>query len=72
MSHTRRKPSRIRFAVFIFLGVYPLVTVLGYLAAPLTIGWEGWQRNLVTVPVIVVAMVWVIVPTIQGRLAHLL
>lgn len=65
-----RRPSRIRFAFFVFCGVYPLVTVLLYALVPLTEGWAVWQRNLVMVPIIVGSMVYVIIPQIQRRLAR--
>ena len=69
MSLLSRIPSRLRFAFFVFLGVYPLVTAAIYL---LTTGWQVWQRNLVMVPIIVAAMVWLIIPTIQRRLSRFL
>lgn len=64
------RPSRIRFAFFVFCGVYPLVTVLLYALVPLTEGWPVWQRNLVMVPIIVGSMVYVIIPQIQRRCAR--
>ncbi|EAU44529.1 MULTISPECIES: hypothetical protein [Salipiger] len=65
MTVAARPPSRARLAIFVFLGVYPLVTALIYALAPLTVGWEIWQRNLVMVPIIVVTMIWVIIPRIH-------
>ncbi|MDK3019521.1 hypothetical protein [Pseudodonghicola flavimaris] len=65
-----RKPSRLRFALFVFCGVYPLVTLLLYLLMPLTQGWAIWERNLVMVPIIVASMVYVIIPQIQRRCAR--
>ena len=65
MSAAPRPPSRTRLAIFVFLGVYPLVTALIYALAPLTAGWEIWQRNLVMVPIIVVCMIWGIIPRIH-------
>lgn len=59
--------SRPRFAMLVFLGVYPLVTGLLYLVFPLTEGWTLWQRTLVLVPLVVVTMVWWLIPTIQQR-----
>ncbi|MBN8632002.1 MAG: hypothetical protein J0L76_14245 [Rhodobacterales bacterium] len=67
-----RAPSRIRFAVLVFLGVYPLVTVLQLILLPLTQGWSLPLRNLVFVPVMVTCMVWGLIPFIQTRLRHLL
>lgn len=53
-----------------FCGVDPLVTALLYALVPLTDGWPVWQRNLVMVPVIVAAMVYVFIPLIQRRFAR--
>ena len=61
-------PRRWAFALLVFCAVYPLVTGLVYLTAPLTPDWAIWQRNLLTTPLMVVAMVWVIIPAIQKRL----
>ena len=41
------------------------MTALIYALAPLTVGWEIWQRNLVMVPIIVVSMIWGIIPRIH-------
>nr|WP_319247456.1 hypothetical protein [uncultured Celeribacter sp.] len=60
-----RKPNPLRFSLFVFLGVYPLVTALLYALMPLTGGWSIWQRNLVMVPMIVLAMVFFIIPRIH-------
>lgn len=70
MSHPARKPSRVRFAFFVFLGVYPLVTLISYLLGPLVRHLPIWERNLVIVPIIVVCMVWFIIPQIQMRCAR--
>ena len=59
------KPSRLRFSLFVFLGVYPLVTILIYALAPVTSDWQIWQRNLVMVPIIVLSMVFFIIPRIH-------
>lgn len=58
------KPNRIRFSLLVFAFVYPLVTLLFYGLGPLTEDWPGWQRTLVMVPVIVLSMVFVIIPSI--------
>jgi antibiotic biosynthesis monooxygenase (ABM) superfamily enzyme len=65
-------PSRVRFAVFVFLGVYPLVTLGLGLLLPLTPDWPLAARTLVLVPVIVTAMVWGVIPFIQIRLRRFL
>lgn len=67
-----RAPSRLRFAFLVFLGVYPLVTLLQAAILPLTVGWSMPLRNLVFVPVMVTCMVWGLIPFIQTRLRHLL
>lgn len=67
-----RTPSRLRFALLVFLGVYPLVTALQLIILPLTEGWSMPLRNLVFVPVMVTCMVWGLIPFIQTRLRHLL
>ncbi|WP_353471331.1 hypothetical protein PVT71_08330 [Salipiger sp. H15] len=70
MTPPSRPPSRPRLALFVFLAVYPLVTLLLYLIGPVTAEWELWQRNLLFVPIMVVAMVWVIIPRIHRHLGR--
>jgi antibiotic biosynthesis monooxygenase (ABM) superfamily enzyme len=60
------KPSRTIFCVLVFVAVYPLVTGLSYLMQAIAGDWSIWQRNLVAVPVIVLAMVFVIIPQIHA------
>lgn len=67
-----RSPSRLRFAFFVFLGVYPLVTLGMMVVQPLTADWPLPARTLLLVPVIVVCMVWGIIPFIQTRLRRFL
>jgi len=62
-----RVVSRPRLALVMMIFVYPLVTVLLYAINPLTVGWTVWQRTLILVPLIVVAMVWGITPFIHSR-----
>lgn len=69
-----RKLSRSRFALLVLVGVYPLVTVLLYLIAPLTNDFELWQRTIVLCPIMVIAMVWGVIPAIYrhfGRFIHI-
>jgi antibiotic biosynthesis monooxygenase (ABM) superfamily enzyme len=47
-----RAPSRLRFAFFVFLGVYPLVTILQLIVLPLTEGWPMLLRNLVFLAIV--------------------
>jgi antibiotic biosynthesis monooxygenase (ABM) superfamily enzyme len=70
MSSPTRKPSRLLFCFLVFIGVYPLVTLLGYAAQPLTLGWDIWQRNLIMVPVMVLTMVYGLIPAITAALAR--
>jgi antibiotic biosynthesis monooxygenase (ABM) superfamily enzyme len=70
MSLPIRKPSRLLFCVLVFVGVYPLVTALGYLSQPFTLGWQIWQRNLIVVPVMVLTMVYGLIPAINAVLAR--
>lgn len=65
-----RNPSRLRFALLVFLAVYPMVTLGLGILIPLTPDWPLPARTLVLVPLVVAAMVWVIIPTIQTRLRH--
>lgn len=67
-----RRPSRTRFAILVFLFVYPLVTGLMYLSLAATPFIPVWLRTLHIVPITVAAMVWGVIPVIQRRLSHLL
>lgn len=60
-------PNRFRFALLVLIGVYPLVTAISYALAPLTAGWQIWQRGFLLVPIMVFAMVWGLIPFIQAR-----
>lgn len=57
--------SRLRFAVVLVFGVYPLITGLLYVIMPLTDGWALWQRTIVIVPIMVAAMNWGLIPAVQ-------
>jgi len=59
--------ARTRLALLVLVAVYPVITGLIYLVAPFTEGWPVWERNFVVAPLMVIAMVYVIIPTIQGR-----
>lgn len=59
--------SRVRFAALVLVGAYPLITALLYLVLPLTGGWALWQRTLLVAPLMVAAMVWGVIPTVQRR-----
>lgn len=64
--------SRPRFALAVFAGVYPLVTLLLYAIVPLTAGWALWQQTLLLVPIIVVMMVWGLIPFLHRRFSGFL
>lgn len=59
--------DRFRFSLLVLVGVYPLITAISYAVAPLTAGWEIWQRGLVVAPVMVPVMVYGLIPFIQSR-----
>ena len=57
--------SRLRLALLLVFGVYPVITVYLYALFPLTQGWELWHRTLVLVPLMVLTIVFVVMPFIQ-------
>ncbi|MBD8905722.1 hypothetical protein MZTS_03075 [Methylorubrum zatmanii] len=61
----RSSVDRVIVFILVFAAVYPLVTVLSYLMQAVTPAWGLWQRNLVIVPMIVTAMMFVIIPAIN-------
>jgi len=63
--------GRLTFAVLVFIAVYPLVTALSYLMQAAAAHWPIWQRHLVVVPIVVLAMVFAIIPAIQALLVRL-
>lgn len=71
MSSSSRKSSKLLFCILVFFSVYPLVTGLGYALQMIAQDWAIWQRNLIAVPIMVLAMVFVLIPFIQGLLALL-
>lgn len=62
--------ARTRMALLVLVAVYPVITAIIYLVAPLTEGWPVWERNFVVAPLMVIAMVYFIIPTIQTRLGR--
>ena len=60
-------PARLRLVLILTLFAYPVVTILLYALAPLTTGWETWQRTLLMVPLMVLIVVFVVQPAV-GRL----
>ena len=59
--------ARARLATLVLIAVYPLITAIIYAVAPFTEGWPIWERNFVIAPLMVVAMIYVVIPTIQKR-----
>ena len=59
--------ARSRMALLTAIAVYPLITAIVYLVAPVTEGWLPFQRNVLVTPLMVVAMIFVVIPTIQKR-----
>ena len=59
--------ARARLAGLVLIGVYPLITAIIYAVAPFTEGWPIWERNFVVAPLMVVAMIYFVIPTIQKR-----
>jgi len=59
--------ARARLAGLVLIAVYPLITAIIYGVAPFTEGWAIWERNFLVAPLMVVAMIYVIIPTIQKR-----
>lgn len=59
--------ARTRMALLVLVAVYPVITAIIYLVAPFTEGWPVWERNFVVAPLMVIAMVYFIIPTIQTR-----
>ena len=57
-------PPRLRMAAVMTIFVYPIVTLYLYILAPLTPGWDIWQRSLVLVPFMATTIVLLIVPFI--------
>ncbi|TIT21758.1 MAG: hypothetical protein E5W70_15410 [Mesorhizobium sp.] len=57
--------SRLRFALLVLLGVYPLITAILYVVFPLTQEWQIWQRTLVIAPLMVSIMIWGLIPGVQ-------
>lgn len=57
--------ARARLATLVLVAVYPLITAIIYAVAPFTEGWPIWERNFVIAPLMVVAMIYFVIPTIQ-------
>ena len=58
-------PSKLRLALLMLVAIYPLITVILTVLAPLTEGWANWERTLVIAPLMVFSIVFGIAPRIQ-------
>jgi antibiotic biosynthesis monooxygenase (ABM) superfamily enzyme len=58
-------PSRLRFALLVMLGAYPVITALLLALSPLMEGWPIAARTLVIVPPMVSGMVFGVIPLVQ-------
>ena len=60
-----RLSSRLRFALCVMVGAFPLITLLLAATAPVTGDWPLALRTLVIVPIMVSGMVFAIIPLVQ-------
>ena len=58
------RPLKRRLAIIMIACVYPLVTMLIYMIAPFTQGWQIWHQTLLLTPATVVSIVFVINPLV--------
>ncbi|WP_245881400.1 hypothetical protein [Thalassospira marina] len=58
------RPLRMRLAIVMIACVYPLVTMLIYLIAPFTQGWQIWHQTMLLTPATVLSIVFVINPLV--------
>lgn len=58
-------PSRLRFALCLMLGAWPLITAILALLGPLTGDWPLAARTVVVVPLMVTGMVFAVIPLVQ-------
>lgn len=61
-------PSRLRFALAVMLGAYPLIALLFVLIGPHVADWPLPARPLPIVPLMVLGMVYGVIPLVN-RLA---
>jgi antibiotic biosynthesis monooxygenase (ABM) superfamily enzyme len=64
--------SRPRFATFVLIGVYPVITAILSVIFPLTAGWTIWQRTLLIARLMVAIMIWGVIPVVQKRFQSLI
>lgn len=61
----RLSPPKVRFALCVMLGAYPLITTILVALAPVTADWPIALRTLVIVPMMVSGMVFGIIPLVH-------
>lgn len=64
---TPQRPSRLRLALLVGIGVWPIITVLLYLIRPISQGWPIWLTTLALTPAMVIIMIWGLLPAIHRR-----
>jgi antibiotic biosynthesis monooxygenase (ABM) superfamily enzyme len=63
------QPKRHKLAVLVWLGLYPLLTALSYLTAPVLAGFPLPARTLVLSLILVPIMIFVLIPSINKYFA---
>ncbi|MDX9716380.1 MAG: antibiotic biosynthesis monooxygenase [Thauera sp.] len=58
-------PPRVRMAVVTWLGIFPTVSLVLWLIAPLLADWPFLLRNSVLTALIVATMTWVVMPRLS-------
>jgi antibiotic biosynthesis monooxygenase (ABM) superfamily enzyme len=62
-------PPRHRFALIVWLAIYPTITLLQHLGGPVINDWPLPVRTLALTAVVVPLMVFVLLPTLQRAFA---
>lgn len=65
-SASRLLPPRVRFAVCVMVGAYPLITLILAVLSPFVQDWPLAARTLVIVPLMVSGMVFGIIPLVNA------
>jgi antibiotic biosynthesis monooxygenase (ABM) superfamily enzyme len=63
-----KPPPRWKFAVLVWLAIYPALTVVLWLASPHIIDWPLALRTLALTAVLVPLMVFLLIPALQRLL----
>jgi uncharacterized protein len=64
MSARQAKPPRYKLALLSWLGAYAVITTILYLLGPAMATWPLMLRTLLLSVLMVVAMTWLVVPTL--------